>query len=270
MNLAYIFIVHSDEQATGAARIRADLRKAGYSVSNEAQHIPVSRYRYARTIENGILRSAAIIVIWSAAAEQDEWVERKILFAQQLKKPIFTVQTDSTSLSNRLVARAVNSDPSCVDMVATLLPQLPPAGASDVQQVAEMLAQEKIGQPEEGIERATTLLAKGEHREVLLAMLEHVARRNLMSRVREKAQSAIDRDSKKDDGSGGVDESRHMFAVRCPKGHVTYFDRRVICKDEMQFVRSMVRAGVQVDAMHMQCGECSDGMIVSVDCGAYK
>jgi hypothetical protein len=62
-------------------------------------------------------------------------------------------------------------------------------------------------------------------------------------------------------------EARHVFAARCPKGHVTYFDRRVVCPESGEFVR---RRGGECDEILLTCGECGERFYVEVDCEGYK
>ena len=87
---------------------------------------------YARTIDNAIVGSAAVVLVWSSGAEQSEWVERHILLAQRLKKPIVPVVLDSTDLPNTLsVDNAIVGQASCADVAAQLLPHLPAPDSTD-------------------------------------------------------------------------------------------------------------------------------------------
>lgn len=54
---------------------------------------------------------------------------------------------------------------------------------------------------------------------------------------------------------------------RATDGHVTYFDRRVVCPDSGTSVRRAVqRAGKELDEIYLKCGEarCPHEMVVRV------
>src|SRR5713226_1102470 len=96
-----IFVSHTKEDADCAERIRQGLEAKGYTTWREPTSLTMESILYPRTIENVILSSAAVVLVWSssaASAASAEWVERHILFAQQLKKPIVPVVIDGTGL----------------------------------------------------------------------------------------------------------------------------------------------------------------------------
>src|SRR6266436_9277612 len=143
---------------------------------------------YPRTIENVILSSAAVVLVWSSHAVQSEWVERHLLFAQSLKKPLFPVTIDGTTLPNTLIAdTTIPGQPPCTDVIAQLLPHLPQPGSTDpLITLSEKAAHEFIRVRKEAIDQATEMLQRGEHREAVLAILEYLASKDLMMGVREK------------------------------------------------------------------------------------
>jgi hypothetical protein len=68
-------------------------------------------------------------------------------------------------------------------------------------------------------------------------------------------------------------EAAHIFRVRCSKGHVTYFDRREVCREDGSITRSLVyRDDRQLDALRLRCGTagCGEWVWVDVDCEGYK
>lgn len=227
---------------------------------------------YPRTIENVILGSAAVILVWSSSAAQSEWVERHILFAQGLKKLIVPVVIDGTDLPNILVSvEPITSNPPYTDVMEQLPIDFPQPGSADpLIKLSEQVAHEYIRERKAAIDQAAEMLQRGEHREVVLALLEYLAHNDLMMGVREKAQEVLDAYAKK--GAAPAfrsDESRHIFGVRCRNGHITYFDRRRICNDKVNVIRVM-RAGVELDQRDLTCGECGAEMSVRVDCRGYK
>jgi hypothetical protein len=68
-------------------------------------------------------------------------------------------------------------------------------------------------------------------------------------------------------------EAAHIFGVRCSKGHVTYFDKREVCREDGSITRSLVyRDDRQLDALRLRCGTagCGEWVWVDVDCEGYK
>jgi len=67
------------------------------------------------------------------------------------------------------------------------------------------------------------------------------------------------------------DESRHIVGVKCPNGHITYFDKRRICPESGTFVRRVIRrGGVELDEIYLTCEHCDAEVVVRVDCEGYK
>ncbi len=228
---------------------------------------------YPRTIENVILGSAALVLLWSSSAAQSEWVERHILFAQQVKKPIVPVVLDGTGLPPTLiVSTTITGQPPCSDVSTQLLPHLPLVGSTDALIVlSEKAAHDFIRIRKEAIEQAAEMLKRDEQREAVLAILEYLAHTDLMLGVRDKAQEVLDADAKKATAPAfRPEDPRHIIGVRCKNGHITYFDKRRICSDETTVVRSVQRAGLELDERDLTCGECGVAVKVHVDCRGYR
>src|SRR5437773_2050929 len=102
--MTQIFISHSHQDVTAADQIRRDLEAAGYTVWKDTQNIKPGDASYVRAIEAGIRGSAATVVCWTRHAEESEWVERELLYSQQVKKPIYPVMIDDTPPGILLVA----------------------------------------------------------------------------------------------------------------------------------------------------------------------
>ena len=269
-----IFVSFAKEDTACAEHILHDLETQGYTTWREPSSLTMESVLYPRTIENVILGSAAVVLVWSSNATQSEWVERHRLFAQSLKKLIFPVELDSTSLPNTLVAvTPVRSQAPCTDAVASLLaqPNFPPSQSTDPLIVlSEKAAHEFIRVRKEAIDQATEMLQRGEHREAVLAVLEYLATKDLMMGVRDKAQEVIDADANKAATPPlRPGESRHIFGVRCKNGHITYFDKRRVCVNEKLVRGSLQPAGVTLIDLDLPCGECGAIVPVQVDCGGY-
>lgn len=274
--MTQIFISHSKEDSESAQQMRIELEAKGYAVWKAPESIAPGSASYPRTIENGIRGSSGIIVVWSASASQSEWVEREILVAQRLLKRIFPVTIDNTELPITLVnIQAIISAPPCEGVISQLPPHLPEPDTDDaLTPVLAQLAHDWIRVRKQGIEHAAKLLEREEYREEVLALLEDVARTDLMMTVREKAGAALHayrrRQAPTDAGEG---DSRHIFGVRCAKEHVTYFDKRQVCAASSTFVRNVVRrAGMELDEIYLKCGEpdCDCEMVVRIDCEGYR
>ncbi len=227
-----IFVSYVQEDAECAEHIHQGLEAKGYSAWREPASLSMESILYPRTVENVILGSAAVILVWSNSAAQSEWIERQILFGQRLKKLIVPVVIDGTDLPNTVVSvTPITSNPPCTDVMAQLPIDFPQPGSTDsLIKLSEQAAHEFIRERKAAIDQAAEMLQRGEHREAVLAILEYLAHNDLMMGMRDKAQEVLDADAKK--GAAPAfrsDESRHIFGVRCKNGHVSYFDKRRVC-----------------------------------------
>jgi hypothetical protein len=64
--------------------------------------------------------------------------------------------------------------------------------------------------------------------------------------------------------------SEHIFGVRCANGHITYFDKREVCRDTSTIVRTIYRDNRRVDKLRLRCGTCGEWMVVEVECEGYR
>ena len=271
--MTQIFLSYASKDAECAEKICQGLEARGYSVWREPTLLSMESILYPRTIENVILGSAAVILVWSSSAAQSEWVERHVLFAQRLKKLIVPVVIDGTGLPPTLIVdTTITSQVPCADVVNQLPPNFPQPGSADpLIKLSEQAAHEFIRERKAAIDQAAEMLKRGEHREAVLAILEYLAHNDLMMGVRDKAQEVLDADAKKGTTPAfRPEESRHIIGVRCKNGHITYFDKRRICSDEATVVRSIQRAGLELDERDLTCGECGLAVKVHVDCRGYR
>ncbi len=271
-----IFVSHASEDAACAEHIRTGLEARGYTIWRMPSSLTLDSILYPRTIENVIVGSGAVVLVWSSAAAHAEWVERQILFAQQLKKLIVPVPLDSTALPNTLVAVSpIASQTSCMDVVAQFVLLLPAVNSTDALIVlAERAVHEYIRERKAAIEQAAEMLKRGEQREAVLAILEYLVCNDLMNGVREKTQEVLDADARRAAPAPPVlrpGDSRHIFGVICKKGHVSYFDKRDVCKASVQVPRKLVQsADKELDELHLTCDTCGVEVIARVDCGGYR
>jgi len=271
--MTQLFLSHSHTDLACAERIRADLEAAGYEVWKDTQSIAPGSPSWVRAIDSGVRGSAGIIVVWSAHAAASEWVEREILFAQRLKKTIYPVICDGTEPGLLLVAaQYIDSASPCLNAVNQLLPHLPPVSTEDkFQETSRLLGHSFIRERQKGIGQAEELLKAGNHRAELLALLEELAQSDQYMIVREDAGRVLGEDTKRNQSPQRDDESRHIFPVRCPNGHVSDFDKRRVCRNDGTVKRLTVRrAGKELDEIYLKCAACGEQMIVPVDCEDYR
>ncbi len=88
--MTHIFISYSKQDIEFARYLRALLEDAGFPVwLDEARLSPSTRWW--KDIEQSINGCAAFMVIMSPDAQESDWVEREILLAENLHKPIYPV-----------------------------------------------------------------------------------------------------------------------------------------------------------------------------------
>jgi len=267
-----IFLSFASENTTCADEMRQGGEAAGYTVWREPDYPTPREQSYPYLIESAIIGSAVVVLLWSAQAATDEWVERNTLFAGRLHKPVLLVTLDATLPPNTLIAQAtLAAQGACSAVAASLLPHLPaPDSADPFLGLCEQAAHEYIARRKEAIERAKAMLAQGEHREELLPLLDYLAHHDLMNGVREKAQAALDADTPPPQNAQvrplfPPEDARFIIGVTCPNGHITYFNRRRLCHDTV-IAERVVRAGLEVHRYDLVCGTCKAEMRVPVDC----
>lgn len=276
--MPHFFVSHAPQDATCAEQIRQGLEGGGYPTWREPASLSIESILYPRTIENVILGSAALVLVWSGSAARSDWVERHLLFAQQLQKPILPVLLDGTTLPNTLVGvMPIKSSTSCTDAVAQLLPLLPSSTGEDLLlKLAEQAAHQYIRERKEAIDAASAMLSQlpgGKEREAVLAILEYLAHNDLMDGVREKAREALAPYTKQgaSPAPSQTRDSRHTFGVRCKNGHVSYFDRNDVCTASTKFPRAIKQsAGQELDEVLLKCDTCGVEVAARVDCSKYR
>lgn len=239
---------------------------------------------YSRTVDNAILGSAAILLVWSGNAAQSEWVEHHLLLAQRLKKPIFPVLVDNTELPNTLVGVAtVTSLFPCTGVVVLLLalPGFPPSQSSDplvsLWKQASHDSLISVRARRATIGQATDMLNQlGQaHREAVLALLEYFVQHDLILGVRNKARAVLEEDARKvaqipPPPFLHPEDSRHIFGVQCKNGHITYFDKRRVCSAQEEGLREIEeRANTKLHKLVLKCEKCSEEIVVHIDCEGY-
>ncbi|MBX0330683.1 toll/interleukin-1 receptor domain-containing protein [Oscillochloris sp. ZM17-4] len=269
--MAQLFLTTTATDAACADAVRDALINQGYVIWALPAHLDAGSASYPAALERGIRGSVALVLIWSAAAAQDEWVERMARYGQQLQKPIITLARDATPLPITLVdAPGVRENGDLAAAIQRLTPLLPPAAQDDL--LLNLLTHEYIREQKRGIAEAVALIQRGERREELLATLEDMARHSLYGTVAEAAQQALDSLSGQVAQEAPPAESRHTFGVRCPRGHVSWYDKREVCPADGRIARSAVRKAEQdLTELMLPCrtAGCPETVVVQVDCEGY-
>jgi hypothetical protein len=262
-----IFLSYTSDDRACADQIGQGLEAAGYTVWREPDYPTPRDASYPYVIENGILGSAAVVVLWSHSAASFAWVKRHILIAQRFFKPVVPVRLDQTSLPSTLLGGCLSSEGPCSDVVTHLLPRLSTPDSTDpLLALGEQAAHQYLSVRKEAIDQAVVILQRGEHREEVLAILEYLARNDLMNGVREKAQGVLKAVTQQKTASPPAPTSpqgaRHLFGVLCKNGHITTFDRRQVCSQRKEIMRGL-------DELILTCPACGVAMAVDVDCEGY-
>ena len=276
-----LFLTFAKADQACAEQLRQGLETQGYRVWREPTTISQQLALYARTIEQQILGSAAVVLLWSAEAAQTEQVEQRITFAQSLLKPVLAVTLDTTPVPASLTA-SIAAHASCADALVQLLPHLPSPQSSDaLLTLCEQAAHEYLRERKAAITRGAEMLARDEQSDAVRATLDYLAQHDLMMGVREMAQEVLDADTKRHAPAPTQapfqlrpEDARHIFGVRCPNGHVTYYDKRLVCSHEtlVRLVREGTNATNEREIpMELPCGTpgCGDVVAVKVDCRGY-
>jgi hypothetical protein len=271
-----IFLSYAPENSTCAETLRTELEAQSYTPWREPAYPNPDSTSYPHMIETALLGSAAVILIWSQHAVQTAWVERHLLFAQTLKKPIFSLLLDRTSLPTTLVSvTPLTIQANCADAVAALiaLPPFPPAHSTDALiTLSELAAHDYIRERKAAINQAADLLARGEHADEILALLDSLAKKDSIMGVREEAQKVLDAHAKKAPPPPAFrpQDAQYIFGVRCKNGHLSYFDKRVVCAAYTLIPRLLDPVGKPLDELHLTCDTCGEEIIAHVDCEGYR
>lgn len=288
-----IFISHAPEDAECAGTIRQGLEEQGYGVWHAPDYPTPTDASYAYVVENGIMGSAAVLLVWSAAAARFEWGRRHLAFAQRLGKPlvpVVLVALDETPLPGTLLVEPLMMKRgACGEVVAQVLPRLPaPESADPFLKMCELAAHEYIRHRKEAIDLAAGFVQRGEHGAEALAILDYLAHNDLMNGVREKAQAVLDAQPGAAHASASIpgtsaptptsrrspgaeaNEKRHKFRARCMNGHISTFDKADACSQRSKVAREMPRGfRVVLDELVLKCPVCQVEMAVDIDCEGY-
>jgi hypothetical protein len=272
-----IFVLSFSNDFTCAEQIIYGCETLGYQTRPRSQSLQLHEIITPTNQEQMIIGSAVCILLWSQAAAQAEEVKRLLLFAQRLLKHIIVLTLDSTPLPTTLVAaKTVTIQHPCNHCMDLIAPLLPPSERQDaLQTLAERASHEYIRERKAAIEQAASMLQQNEQREAVLALLEHLEQHDIITSVREKAQEVLNlytqTASRTPISPSQIQDTRSQFGVRCKNGHISYFDKRYVCKATYQVPRGVTPyAEKELDELSLSCTTCGETVIARVDCEGYK
>jgi TIR domain len=290
--MTILFLAYTKDDASCANQLRQELEAKSYTVEREPDYYDPGSRSYQQLIENAIVGCAAVVLVWSSRAAKNAEVERQWRFAQQLKKTLLAVPLDATPLPASLLAittiptattvtsfplATVTSQDLCTDIVAVLaaLPNFPPPQSTDPLLIFyEQAADTLIPLRKQAIEGVEKLLSGGVQREVVLTVLNYLERNDPIMGVREKAREALDRLARPATPTpppASDKDAPHLFDVRCVKGHISRFNKRIVCTAYREPYRTVKSAGSkELDELHLKCQQCGMDIVAYVDCGDYK
>jgi hypothetical protein len=273
--MSNIFIASAHEDLAYLDLVRQELEAKGYTLLYEGQSLALNTVLSSQTPELAIVSSTAMVLIWSAA--QSGPVMQHILFAHQLKKLIIPIMLDSTMLPAGIDASlAIQTTCTGADMptiMAHLCTHLPAPGSTDpLIQICQQITHPHISKRKDAINAAAVLLQRNEHRDELLALLAYIARKDMITSVRDKAQALLDAEHKGTNTLKNVNQSKDIFPVECPNKHTTYVNARRLCSQPEQVVfRSRPHTGKREREFLVSCSTqgCGEVMSIYIDCGGY-
>lgn len=273
-----IFVTYTEADSLSVKKIGVELTAQGYIIQHEPTAPSLTHTTLPRTVENALLGSAAVVLIWSQYAAQAPHIEQRLLFAHQLKKPIFPVLLDNTNLPNMLSSvPSITTQADYANVVVALiaLPTFPSPHSTDALiTLYEQATHDFIRERKAAIDQAAVLLTRSEHHEEVLALLSYLAQNDTIMSVREKAQEVIDAEVQKIAPSippaFRPQDAQFIFGVRCKNGHLSYFDKRVVCAAYKPVPRLLDPVGKPLDELHLTCDTCGEEIVAHVDCEGYR
>ncbi len=138
-------------------------------------------------------------------------------------------------------------------------------------EIQTRLQHEYIRERKKGLGQAAGLLAQGMYRAPLRAMLEKIAKGDLMTGVAEMARQVLAEDNARHESDPPQYEpgAAHIVGAVCSQHHPNYYDKRVVCRGKTRY-RTHGDDGAAVDVAVVKCQTCGEEMKIKVDCEGYK
>lgn len=139
-------------------------------------------------------------------------------------------------------------------------------------QLMEMLDSNLVSKRKAGIKMAAEMLAEDLYGNDVRALLEKLSKDDLIVAVRKAAEDVLD-SYKYHHTSMAIHPPDYIFGARCPKEHVSYYDKREYCPKNSNIVRrTTFRDARNVDEILLRCKAtgCNERFYVEIDCEGYK
>ncbi len=138
----HVFLSYSRANAEVAFAIRRALEDAGHGVWQDLTAIKGGD-EWIKSIEAGVERCYALVMVVSAAFEQSEWMKIEYLHAKRRGKPIVPIRVDESEIPTLLLAiQVIHAYPELGPGVQRLLGAVPPPPRVEDQPVEDRRALE--------------------------------------------------------------------------------------------------------------------------------
>jgi nucleoside phosphorylase len=197
--MTQILLVFAERDAALALDLQQSLADEGYRIWQPPPGRSPQQRSYPRILEQGMLGSAAIVLVWSEQASQDIGVQQQLHFLQRICRVVFPILLDSTALPDLFAPPVLLPWQGDVPATRTALCRLPvfPRALSMTafERFCQQAAHEHIRQRTQAIAQACVLLQQNQHREEVLAILQYLARYDLIRSVQDLAQEVLRADT---------------------------------------------------------------------------
>lgn len=267
-----LFIIHDESDNSCVVQLQRDLVALGYVLLEDLPGGSPNTITHLRSWQRGILTSKTVIVAWNTTSSRSSKVVNQINYAVGLHKPVVLIQIDNEQILNTLAAinaTIVQATYPCINIVDDVLPHLPQVGQDDplLMLLGSTLSEER----KRGISHASALLQQGNRRDEVTALLRNLINMETMPSVRSAAKEVLNNAQSQESKDLSPRESQHSFGLTCSKNHITYFDKREVCRHD-GFVKRATqnRAGKRLDELQLRCTTCGEEIVVEIDCEGYR
>lgn len=273
-----IFLAQTSISATLADQLRQELTSKGYIVPD---HLNPVGYTAPLEIERAILRSAAVVLLWESNAANPEWEALYIRFAQRFRKSLFPVLLDSTPLpatlssSASMISGQLSSD-AIVAALLTLSGFPAPDREDDLSRLYQqaMTSQNRLRDAKAALDIAATMLVQDQYRNEVIALLAYLEKKDVSRTIQVKAKEVLTADARRRPQVPPFAEAEVPFktAGTCAQGHVSYYDKRIVCHEYREVVLGNAASAFADSELHLPCRErgCNLKVVVRVNCGDYQ
>ncbi|HEU5378199.1 MAG TPA: hypothetical protein VFV38_22485 [Ktedonobacteraceae bacterium] len=270
-----IFLTQTPASAGFAEHLRQELRAKGYTLP---EYPPIEAASAPTQIERAMIGSAAVVLLWEGSAASAEWEALHIHLPQRFQKPLFPLLLDATPLPTTIADLATLSGqlPAAATVAALVsLPGFPPSRTNDpLLALYEEATSDTIRLRKAAIGKAATMLAQDQHRDAILTLLTYLAEHDPLTIRQKEANQVLLADAQKHTPTPPFSpvQAAMMVGGRCEQGHLSYYNKRLICQQYHQVAYAPTTNQRQQDELVVPCQQpgCPLKVVVRVECGAYR